>query len=432
MRHIVSLLRATLGTLLAAPLFAPLAATAQTIVVTADGDPVQWCYEPAALYLLPITCGEGAIAWEGASHPYATVARIDYLPAMPCPVSEVSVAYSDGCATIHAPGRLRDMLTVSVSHSDCVDVTVAPACEEEITFRLSGEGSSFALHGNYKTTVVLDGVRLDNTHEQPALWIDNGKRIDIIAADGTRNHFADAAGNERKSAFYVKGHAEWKGAGDVTVTGRARHAYSSNEYTLFKPSFTGTFTVPSAAGDGLHIEQYLQIGGGTFTVSGTSGDAIDVAYVYDDDGVTIAKEELNGQFLMRGGSLDLTLAADDTKGVKTDDRLTVEAGNIRVAALADGTRGLSAGTDFILGTEGGQTADATVTLLATGGDYEVILPDGTVDTDKCRGLKVKRDFYHYPSTLIRDAASTITRKKIVDVDGTYRPLGGTLSGITIE
>lgn len=432
MNHIFNRLRTAVGTLLVAPCLAPLAATAQSVVITTEEDPVQWYYEANSLYGLPIVCNGGAIEWDGAIHPFSAGARLDYLPTAATPTTEVSVTYNEGRVSIQAPGRLHDVLAVSVTRSDCVDITVDPACEEELTFRLTGEGNSFALHGSYKTTVVLDGIVLNNTYPQPALWIDNGKRIDIIVSDGTRNVISDVASNERKSAFYVKGHAEWKGAGDITVIGRARHAYSSNEYTLFKQSFTGTFTVPQAAGDGLHIEQYLQINGGTFNVSGVQGDAIDVSYVYETDGVTPTADVLNGQFVMQGGTLDLIAAAAGTKALKTDDLLTIAAGNVRVSATGDGTRGLSAGTDFILGTEGGQTADATVVLHATGDELDVVLPGGAVDTDKCRGLKVKRDFYHYPSTLQRDASSTVTRKKIVDVDGTYRPLGGTLSGITIE
>lgn len=343
----------------------------------------------------------------------------------------VRVVYGGGTATVHAAASLADVLVVRIDGAN-VEITVAPTFDREITCTLTGSGSSFVLHGDYKSTVVLDGIKLQATGDAPALWIDNGKRINIEVADGTDNAFRDAATNAKKSAFFVKGHAEWRGGGTVSVAGTARHAYSSNEYTAFKPSFSGHFNVTAAAGDAMHVDQYCEISGGTFNLTGMQGDGIDVAYALASDGVTKTGDEHNGEFIMKGGTITVTAAADDTKGVKCDDRMTITAGRINATASGKGARGVSAGTDLYLGAEGASVAEAYLYLVATGGKYEFTNEAGQPDSSKCRGLKVKRNFYHYPSTVERGAGSTVTAKNLIDVDGEYAALGGQLVNAVIE
>lgn len=341
----------------------------------------------------------------------------------------VSVCFAGDETTVDAPGALADRLAISVAGGN-VDITADPSLAEEITYNLQGTGESFALHGDYKATVVLDNVSLTSTGTKPALWVDCGKRIDFIVTDGSKNVFADAATNEKKSAFHVKGHAEWKGGGFVTITGNSRHAYSSNEYTLFKQSFTGNFKIDGAESDGMHIEQYLQVNNGRFNIINVKGDGIDVGYALEDDGVTPTKDEFNGQFIMNGGDVKVNATADDTKGLKCEDNMTITAGTITATATGAGSRGVQTSKNLYLGTEGATDAKAAYILLtASGSDYT---DPETDDVNKCRGLKVKENFYHYPSTVERDAASTVKAKKIVDVDGTYFSLGGSLTGITIE
>lgn len=401
--------------------------TTTTRTLTVDEGAVQWVYDVDLIGApMPFAANTLTIA----EHAY-TLGDQTTLTIAQGSVTDntVVVTYADGGARVVAPGALAGLLTISVSGQN-VDITASPALADEVSYILSGTGETFALHGDYKSTIVLQGVTLAAKGEQPALWIDNGKRIDFIAADGTQNAFADVAGNQKKSAFHVKGHAEWKGGGDVTITGSSRHAYSSNEYTLFKPSFTGTFTVPAAGSDGMHIDQYLEVNGGTITISGTKGDGIDISCTYEDDGVTKTQDEKNGQFIMNGGTITVTVDADDTKGLKSEGMMTITAGRINAIANGAGCRGIQTADNFYLGTEGAtDLAAAYVCLTAKGGDYT---DPETDDVNKCRGLKVKQNLTLYPSTLERTLDSTVKAKKVVDVDGTYLNRGGKLLNITIE
>lgn len=412
-------------------------AVGQTLRVWDQENATSWVYDANALQDLMPFEGEG-ISIGGYKHAassgvWMTVDNSEYLAGIVANPDVVYLTGGEGPGLfVTAAGKLAPFLTVKVDQElSAYDITVADGLERELTFVLSGSAGSVAIHGNYKTTIVLDGIdlRTSGACNRPALWIDNGKRIEFLVKGV--NTFADNAANEKKSAFHVKGHAEWKGDGTVSIAGAQRHAYASNEYTLFKKSFTGTFNVTSAGSDGMHVEQYLEINSGTFNIAGNKGDGIDISYVYADAAETTpTQDELNGQFVMNGGTVNVAATEDDTKGLKSDDRITVAAGRINATATGKGSRGIQTSKDLYLGAEGATDAKAAyIYLTASGGDFT---DPETGDVNKCRGLKVKQDFHHYPSTVERDASSVVKAKKIVDVDGTYFNHGGTLIGITIE
>lgn len=414
--------------LLAAIIMTATCAVAQSFTVVDGG--VTWRYNVSDVGTNPMPFHDGTLTIAG--HTYILGSGLNVSVSSADAAIEpliVDVCFAGTETTVEAPGALADRLTIKVTGGN-VDITAAPSLAQEIAYNLHGTGESFALHGDYKATVVLDNVDLTANGTTPALWVDCGKRIDFVVTDKSKNTFKDSAANEKKSAFHVKGHAEWKGDGFVTITGNSRHAYSSNEYTLFKQSFGGHFKIDGAVSDGMHIEQYLQVNNGFFNLINVKGDGIDVSYALEDDGVTPTKDESNGQFIMNGGSIQVNATADDTKGLKCEDNMTITAGTITATATGAGSRGVQTSKNLYLGTEGATDAKvAYVKLTASGGDYT---DPESGDVNKCRGLKVKENFYHYPSTVERDAASTVKAKKIVDVDGTYFNEGGTLSGITIE
>lgn len=405
-------------------------AAAQTLRVWDHASSTAWIYDANAL-LKPMSFEGDAITIGGFKHEasngvWMTVDNSEFQADI---VANPNVVYitggDDPGVHVYAAGELAPYLTVRNDAECCnVDITVADALQRELTFVLSGAASTVAIHGNYKTTVVLDGIELwaVPTATRPALWIDNGKRIELQVKG--KNSFKDAAPNVKKAALYVKGHAEWKGDGTVSIAGAQRHAYASGEYTQFKKSFTGTFNVTSAGSDGMHVEQYLEINGGTFNITGTKGDGIDVGCTLEADGVTPTKDEKNGEYLQTGGTVNVTVDETDTKGVKSEKTMTVTAGRINARTNGDGGRAVQAGTDLILGAEGADISAAYFYLGANGGTYKYTNEDGEADSSKCRGLKVKGNFYFYPSTLEYEAGLKVSGSKLVDVDGIFYNRGG--------
>lgn len=282
---------------------------------------------------------------------------------------------------------------------------------DEINYTLMGTATkgSFYMDGHYKSTLTLSGVNLTNP-DSAAICIDNGKRINVVLTDGTANTLVDGVGGTQKACFFVNGHAEFKGSGSLTLTGNAKHAYASDEYTMLHAS-TGVITVTGAVSDGLHIEQYFKMNGGTLNISGTQGDCVDVSVTKD------VTDEQNGQVLINGGQLTMTVAADDVKGLKCDSAMTIMGGTIHADVNGDGAKGMSVGTDLYIGqAEGANTA---ITMNVAGTTYHKDQPDES----KCRGIKVKGNYTLAGGTI----SMNVTGKKAkgISIDGVYTKTGGT-------
>lgn len=338
----------------------------------------------------------------------------------------VYINYEGNSAQVVISGELRGRVSASVSGANVVMTDIATAEEgeaPEVTYHLSGTSTdgSFLQDGSYKCTVVLENVSLQSS--ACPLQIDNGKRINIVVADGTQNTFVDGSNNMRKSTFWIKGHAEFSGAGTLNVTGTQRHAYSSNEYTQLKRSFTGTINILGAASDGMHIAQYYEQRSGNVTFKNIAGDNVDVECTSD------AADEFNGQVMISGGTLACVADADDAKCIKSETSMTISGGGLTLKCTGDGSKGLSVGTDLTVeqDVEAASNERPYIYMLVTGDEYT----DSTGDTSKCRGMKVKGNFTFNGGTIERDASSTVKASKVISVDGTYTYKNGLLKNCSI-
>ena len=268
------------------------------------------------------------------------------------------------------------------------------------------------MDGEFKSTVVLNNLNLTST-TGAAIDIENGKRIAVVLPEGTASTLADAAGGMHKACFFINGHAEFGGAGTLNLSGRTKHAYASDEYTQFKSGF-GTFNVTSALSDGMHVEQYLQTDGGTFNITGVQGDCIDVSATKDP------LDEFNGQTFINAGTFVLNVAADDTKGIKSENDMAFSGGSITATVSGNGAKGISAGTNLTVSqAEGGST---TIKMTVTGTTY---MPGDATLESKCRGIKVKGDFTFAGGFI--DISATGAKSKAISVDGVYYYSGGQMT-----
>lgn len=324
----------------------------------------------------------------------------------------VAVSYSDQAASVVVSADVAPQLTITASAAN-VSIVAASTLATEVNYVLTGTSTdgSFYMDGDYKSTLTLNGLTLTNASGAP-VTIDNGKRINVVVTDGTTNTLTDCASGTQKACFFINGHAEFSGAGTLNLTGNTKHAYASDEYTLFKKSF-GTLNVLAAANDGLHIQQYLHVKGGTINVSGTTGDCIDVSVTSD------TTDELNGQVLIAGGTLTLDVATDDVKGMKCDSLMTISGGTINATVSGDGSKGLSVGTDLLVNETSGNST--VITMSVTGTTY-------MADTDsesKCRGIKVKGAFTFDGGTI--SISATGKKSKAISVDGDYTYKSGSIN-----
>lgn len=329
--------------------------------------------------------------------------------------NHISISYGAEGAFVTVPLANLPHLSISAEGGK-VSIVADAGVTEELTYSLSGssDNGSFTMDGELKSTVELNNLTLTNPNGA-AIDIANGKRINIVVPEGTTSTLTDGAGGTHKACFFVNGHAELQGGGTLNLTGRTRHAFASDEYTLLKPSF-GTLNITAAESDGIHVEQYFQMDGGTVTVNGVKGDGIDVGVTKD------VTDEFNGQAFINGGKLTLHVAADDTKALKTDNELTVTGGTIHADVKGDGCKGFSVGTNLLINQASGQPT--VITMNVSGTTY---MKGDPLLESKCRGIKVKGDMTFDGGNISMNV--TGAKAKGLSVDGTYNYISGTTNVI---
>lgn len=242
--------------------------------------------------------------------------------------NEVTVTWGDS-ATVAIAANLYGLVTAYKS-GDYVSVLASDDITEQVTYTLSGSSNDggFYMDGSYKAKYVLNGLTLTAQDDNPALQIDNGKRLHMKLADGTTNRLTDSNGASHKACVMLNGHSEWDGEGTLTIQGNSAHALWADEYMLVEE---GTITVSGAVTDGFNINQYYKQSGGTVTITGVGDDGIAVAATDDSD------DEYNGQIILSGGTATITITASAAKGMKCESDMTINGGTYTISTSGNGT-----------------------------------------------------------------------------------------------
>ncbi len=359
------------------------------------------------------TPGAFALVVGDVKYPFAEIDSVTFARGQ-WAANSIAVNYAGEAAKIEVGYDVAPNLTIAVNGAD-VSVVQDADYQEESLYTLSGQSAdgSFFMDGEFKATVTLNGLEL-TSGKGAAIDIANGKRINVILTEGTYSTLADAEGGLQKACFFVNGHAEFDGAGSLTLKGNTRHAYASDEYTELKTGF-GKITVISAVGDGLHVKQYFDMEDGEIEVLASAGDGIDVEITNDPT------EELNGRFMMTGGKIALNVAAEDVTGIKCDSLMSILGGEINIKVPGNGSKGISAPQDMIIGTA---TGGPTINVAATGTTY---MPGNATLEAKCQGIRVKGNLDMYGGVVT--ATATGKSSKAVKVDGIYTKHGGTMNAV---
>jgi len=282
----------------------------------------------------------------------------------------------------------------------------------ELEFVLQGASSNGSLTytGSLKCKFYLNGLSL-TSQKGAALDIQCGKRVALILNEGTSNTLVDAPNGQQKAALYCKGHLEIEGPGSLTVTGRAKHGICTKEYLQLKKS-TGSVTVNGAVSDGIHAGQYFLMSGGTVTVSGQQGDGIQTEILTLDDDVTPNPDkEFNGQIFIKGGTINVTVAGDTRKGIKSDAKMTVTGGTFNITASGDGSKGIS-----VKHLQINQDDNTTLLQIKANGDT---FEDDDEEETRCMGIKVDKNMAITSGTLQVSIPKGNTVNRGVKIDGQY-------------
>ena len=286
-------------------------------------------------------------------------------------------------ATVDIP-ETAEGVTATVEGGNVVINNVCNDIEHEFILQGACDDGSFTYNGTYKTKFHLNGLNLTST-TGAAIDIQCGKRIDLILADGTDNSLTDCAGGMQRAALNCQGHLEIAGGGTLTITGQTNHALRAKEYLLLKKNL-GSITIAKAAADGIHCGEFFSMNGGSLNISGTAGDGLQVETDAASD------EVQNGQFILNGGTIDLTLSSVDSKGIRLDadpldtsivPEMYLNDGTVTVnlAATALGSKAIASDGNLTIGTAS-TSPDINVTVAAG-----VYVDPETDEENRATGLK---------------------------------------------
>ena len=286
-----------------------------------------------------MTFGNGTVTIKGTTYQLADIDSITFGGGADRVAADTVYVTFDGASATVSPSV--EGVTTLV---DGADVTLTNTNEDrEMCFVLSGNSTSgqFVYEGTYKTTIRLNGLSLTGS-TAAAINVKCGKRIALELADGTVNTLADASEDGgQKAAFYTKGHLEVSGGGTLNLTGHIKHGLSSKEYMLVKKT-AGAINVLKAANDGIHAGQYYKQNGGTVTISGVGGDGIQAEATGE------VGDEDDGQFIINGGTVNVTLTANDAAALKSDSLMTITGGTLTLTTKGDADKGLKSKTDIAI------------------------------------------------------------------------------------
>lgn len=288
----------------------------------------------------------------------------------------IDVVYNGDAARVTVAGNIAPYITVTANGSH-VAIAQAESLPSEVTYTLSGASTdgSFYMSGKLKASIVFNGLSLACA-DSAAVNIQNGKRISVELADGTTNTLSDGANGDQKACFMVKGHTEFKGGGQLNIVGNAKHAFWGGEYVELKKT-TGTINITAAKKDGMNINQYFLQKGGTLDISGTGDDGIQVSTTDD------STDEQNGQALISGGQLTISVTATAAKGLKCDSTLTISGGTILITTSGGGEydsddKDVSA-SSAIKADGNAIISGGDITLKSTGAGGKGLSCDGDID-----------------------------------------------------
>lgn len=348
--------------------------------------------------------------------------------------TKMTVTYEGGKAKVVNPYFTKGVkATVSGAHVTVDNVNA----DTEYTIQLAGTttNGSFTYNAAYKTTIELNGVSITNP-TGPAIDLECGKRIALELKKGTDNVLVDGTG-DHKAAFYCKGHLEVDKSGNLTVTGNAKHAIATKEYLQIKNG-VGNINVLSAKGDGIHAGQYYQQNGGSINIKNVAGDGIQA------EATSNADDELNGQLIINGGTIEVNVTADDCDAIKADGMVTIANTKsvpvITLTASGAAAKGINSNADInisdgsiiIINSGGGLTegSDAS-TAKGIGSDTNIVITGGDINIKMtgAGGKGIKAD----GTLTIGDKASGEGPKLTVSTSGSAYSsgtTGGTTGGNT--
>lgn len=311
----------------------------------------------------------------------------------------IYITYTNGEVGVVNPW-LSQGITVTCNGEDVV-VNAASGTENR-TIVVSGTttNGSLIINTDNKFDLRLNGANITNP-SGPAIFVPSDKRVNLFLESGTTNTLADGSANAEKAALLCEGAIEVYGNGTLNVAGNHKHGINSDAHIKI---IAGTINVTSAVKDGIHANNFKLLGG-SVTVSGFGSNGIEAEYGQSNN-------DIAGDISLMGGSLNVTVANDDCKGLKCDT-LTIQGGTHNLTASGAQTKAIKSTIVYIAG--------GNTTITASGA---AVVNDG--DPSYCSGIKAT-NMYVTNGELTITCPSSNDGARGISTDGLFCMSGGTLT-----
>jgi hypothetical protein len=310
----------------------------------------------------------------------------------------IGITFSDATAIVsNLPADGSVTSTVSGA-----DVTLSSSATTTLEYVVSGSTSNGSL--KIQTTaaikLTLNSAVITSTSSLPPIQITKNEGLTTIELKGT-SILTDAAKNgENAVVITKKGAFRFEGYGKLNVFGSAKHAIASETTTTVAG---GEITISSAASDGFHCEGF-SISAGTLKIGSTKGDGIDAG----------------GQAAeIKGGNIDISSTADDVKGIKGDNGITISGGTVAISVSGAQSKAISSKADI--------TINAGEIDITTSGATVLSALDSGYDPSYCTAIKSDGNVNINGGTIKIESQKTADGGKGISADGDINIKGGTLN-----
>lgn len=218
---------------------------------------------------------------------------------------------------------------------------------KDVVYKLSGtsENGCFVIETPRKFTLVLDNLSLKSQGETSPIRSFSSSTMQIVLPDGTSSYLEDSANDTCNATLRSKGQIIFSNEGDgkLTIEAKQKRAIQTGDYLEING---GNIFANSTLGDAVKANDYFEMNGGSLTTTGT-GIEIEKGYALINGGAiictsneadinmfkvamdsTIAASAENGTFTMNGGKLVLNVNGDASKGVKAENDIIINGGEI--------------------------------------------------------------------------------------------------------
>lgn len=263
----------------------------------------------------------------------------------------------------------------------------------------SSDEGSLTMSSTSPANFVLNNLNITNG-SGPAIQLSGAETHTFTLQSGTSSSLTDGTSNTKSGAFQTDGKMIINGTGSLTVSGLKKHGISASKAIEIQ---NGLITLAGAASDGLHSEGFI-MSDGELNISSQS-DGIDAG---------------DGAIAISGGVININSTVADVKALKTgNNNISVSGGSIDIIVAGNQSKGIS--------TKGNITFDGGTTKVKGSGNVVLESSGSGFDPSYCTAVKADGNITVNSGTINIEMTSSAAGARGISADGEIAIHGGNVS-----